>query len=213
MALPVFTILKTSCYNYTITNNQSDSWAVRVYTFEDYKNGNPPFIIESLGTDLDYDLVLPDGDNVYIIKLSTASTQVIIDPEDKTAQDVTNYYMVIYEYCALEQCFQLLLKDLLCNETLCNPNTDCAGNDLMNAEGLKRIEIMKISVLYLEMLMLIHAEQMAYLDKFEFDESREDRLQRANDNIKRIQTILLHCGLCGSVTFGQSNCSPCSSCN
>ena len=210
MATPAFTIQKDECYKYTVTKNTAGSWSLEVFTFDGYESGDDPLVSVNPVQSTSKQIELPQEDNVYVVRIRSDEVGVEPDPQEDTPVAVAlYYYMVIYEYCSMEACFQSVLKDILCNETVCDPAEECEGNDIMSAEGTKRIDMIKILALYFEMMMLIHAEQMAYLNKFTLSDDRESRWQRASDNIKRITEVITHCGLCGSGAVGQSECQSC----
>lgn len=204
-----FNLTKLSCYNYLLEKTGSKRWAVNVYAFEDFISGNAATISNADVPLAGLTFTVPEGNNVWIIK--ACIEEDANEDQGLPPAHLTCYYLVIYEFCTLEECFQKLIQDLLCNETVCNPETECNPKDLMTAEGLKRNDIMKISVLYFEFMMLIHAETMKYLNKYTVTDDREDRWQRASDSLKRIDAILLHCGICGSGAVGQSGCE-CENC-
>ena len=199
---PRFTIEKSACHSYVITRQSTGTWEIYVYALPDFVNDGDPTFYANNGS-LDHcDVVLPDQDAVYVVKIVF---------NDTVAQTSSLEYHTIYEYCDLEECFQLVLKDILCNDSVCNPEEDCNNKFPTSPESVKRIDILKICSLYFEMVMLIHAEQMKYLYKYVMTDDRESRLQRASDLMQRINSVLTHCGLCGTGTVGSSGCETCNS--
>lgn len=197
---PDFTITRLACYSYQLTKTSTGTWTVYVYTFTNYINDGDPLVEQYVGAANSYTISLPEGDNVYVVK-------IIFD--DTVNQVSYMQFFPIYEYCELEECMLAVIKDILCNQTVCDPSADCENDNIMSEEGTKRIDILKIIALYFEMITNIHAEQMKYLNKFSMTDDRATRLQRASDAIARINEVLTHCDLCGTGAVGQSGCETC----
>ena len=198
---PNFVKTKLACYSYQFTKTSTGTWSIYVYTFSDYIRDGDPILEDTITTGNTYTVSLPEGDNVYVVKILF----------NDTVNNVSYLqYIPIYEYCELESCMTKAIRDILCNETVCDPSLDCDNSGIMSLEGTKRIDLLKIVSLYFEMFTNIHAEQMKYLDKFMMTDDRSSRLQRASDAIARINEVLTHCDLCGSGAVGQSGCESCS---
>ena len=177
-----YKIVKDSCYNYTITDNSGRNVAV-LCTIMDYSltTSYASFYIPAGGSgtiDLET-LGLYDG--VYVLSLS----QLGYDTE----------YLIIYEFCKLQSCYDKLIKFILCNNDEDPCCTKCDEDD-ERKKVMYRDELNKLLALYLTLLSMIHVQEMQYLRNYTEIYDRREKLGEVMDLITKILDIVNRCGAC-----------------
>lgn len=199
------TLVKTSCYHYTLTDNTgtNDIKYVTVYAY-----GNSTALISTTldptqGTTLEIDLTTY-GDGVYLVEFGND------DPAVDASDEWTDTF-VIYEYCGVWECYQGLFTAIMCGAY--NPCCNTCDPALLEKYIRYREALNMMTGLMLSVIAYINVERVKYLGIFDIDDTREGYISRVSDYLVKLKELASSCGICNPTSEESSIDSPCSNCN
>ena len=168
-----------------LTDNSGSSNRKRV-TVMDYQMNVivQEFIDPSLATTYDIDLT-SEGDNVYIV---TVEEELSVNSYD------TSHVLVIYEYCALENCTWFTIDKILCSSEpcteVCNP---CSPESVLQQQK-NRQSLNQLIATFGSLMAYIHVERTRYLGIFDYNADRENFVTKIGMLLTKVKHMALQCG-------------------
>ena len=200
-----FSIVKTSCYNYTISLSDTiagyDGYKIYLYSQVDGTlifSGSITNVTDDYLLDLDtysYD------DGIYKIILTPYNNDV--DGNPVLESSLTSCF-IIYEMCAINICVDTLIKNILCYEI--SPCCESCDLDVLEQRKIRRHELNKIMALYYDILMYIHGEQLEHYNLASSTDSEIAKVTMIANKFNKLQDVIARCGLCTTDTTEDFNC-------
>lgn len=195
---------------FEISIDKQDCYKYRFFDTTDYSNYTDDSIIHTV--------TVKDTDGTYQQTYTTDITNSeyvdIVFPHDgiytvEVANEVTGTVKtyIVYELCALMECYRALVLKVLCNED----DPCCENCDPNKKEKLKqdRAELNKLVALYITLFAFVQKDKINYQGIFTVNDERQLQLEYISGIMDQINIITARCGECEQVKI---NSKPCRSC-
>lgn len=142
------------------------------------------------------DIVLTDS-GVYTVGILAYGTSPTPLPHI-LFQYQTTYtdWLVIYEYCQIQQCAQYLIDQILCSSDPCTEVCNPCNPDKIKAQQNARAELNRIIALFGTLLGMINAEKITYLGTYDMNATRADFVSKIGLYFVKVNDLAIRCGIC-----------------
>lgn len=199
-----YTLVKTSCNHYTLTDYTGDNITktVTIWSYELQAYLPTTYTLSSTDDDIDIDLSAY-GDGAY---------QVIISDVSDTVNAVRTT-MIIYEWCSIWSCYQSIFQALVCG--VYNPCCNTCDLDTIRQNEKYREQLNIMTGFMLSILAYSNNEIAPNLGIFTVTDgcgNSGDYINRVSDYIIKAKDLIATCGWCNASDV-DSDTNPCINCD
>jgi len=198
---PDYTLQKQSCYVHRLCDN-SGSALIKQVTIMDYEGTVIDTVYIDPATATCYDIdITASGDGVYPIQIQTGnmiSGEFVSDGTDSS-------WMVIYEYCAYENCTWFTIDKILCSSDPCAEICDPCNPNTVNQQTKDRQTLNQLIATFGSVMAMIHVERIRYLGIFDWNTSRSTYVTKIGMMLRKVKELAVRCGLCYGQTVNNPN--------
>lgn len=192
-------IIELKCNEYDMVFDVTELVAGATYSYKFY---NVIYDDPELYTPITMDSVsdttvklLPDVDGVWLLEVVRSVEGV---------DDVISYNMIV-SMCALENCRQYMLQQLLCGDNRCHPRHDC--NNCKQTTDTWNIRLSEMNMMFYELQKYIVKYGNILEETLDAD---EDLIKvRIKDIVEKIGVMVEHCTSCTDCTDTRRRCPNC----
>ena len=182
---PDYSVVKQECYIHRICDNSGTS-NNKIVNVMDYELNIILTTTIDPATSLCYDLTLT-GQGVYIVDIrEDLGSGLYGDPQ----------YLVIYEFCALENCAWYTIDKILCSADPCAEVCNPCDPVKINQQLQDRYTINMLVAEFGSLLAMIHTDMVKYMGIFVYDTDRQAFVTKIGLQLKKVDLLSRRCGIC-----------------